>query len=855
MRSRAKQPSTEDAAEVRYSELLEKSLGKITLAMHGAVDNCISAMHRDKLSDVELYALTGSVHSTFETLARSVAQELENVIEAAQQSSRQALKAQAVTFALKLETSRTAAAVTLEARATELEADMHRKLEEALLAMAEGSLLTQTHAELEAVRQELAKLKLKSSNVDEAMGVLKEMLRTSENTASDWKSKHDALAETEAALQVDSHGLRRENLEAHAQLDDALTELGIKIEENMTLSEQITILVAQTGDGEAVRRERDALSEKARMLQGALAKLDAAQQERAAQLDAANAELVTLRSMPAELTKARVQLAERHRELTQAEARHNAVAAELVEMRRAAGGEGQRLEQLQTMTGNLWGIINSAMASLEDGFKRLGLNAPAPGSKGKAGRTVQIREPFEGEGDPAEAPPNLEARVEVLTSYCVTMMATLEQSMADLAASRTAHAELEQRNKALSATCARHERAATDLSQQLVEKQSKLDEVQKKLDAATAGGAGLNSKLAFGKAEVAKLRMEMRLCCTKLDAVLPPADGAAAAAGRQAAADAAANGIADDDESWPPAELARRVEQVVLLLGQVRTDLALTADALGAARSAFKALQTQMGSADDIGNAKVAQVKLEEQQKRAALVTSALESLRHLRSHLIKALSGLREVPGSEGDGHKRPKTAPGKEMPPKELTATAFEPQPEYWQVRGLPNEMVIRVELPQLSYSKTAHQQRKRVVRGLSFEAQGSCPRSPFETAAATAAPHSARAAVGGGHLRLARNPLALAEKDDLAAPAPLGRDDAVALRSIKDAAAPRPPTTPRVSRELPASMMLRPATTGAMMPRPATTGVLLLHAGLSDGESTEGVPARGDRVTLLCERKINA
>ena len=48
---------------MRYSELLEKSLGKITLAMHGAVDNCISAMHRDKLSDVELYALTGSVHS------------------------------------------------------------------------------------------------------------------------------------------------------------------------------------------------------------------------------------------------------------------------------------------------------------------------------------------------------------------------------------------------------------------------------------------------------------------------------------------------------------------------------------------------------------------------------------------------------------------------------------------------------------------------------------------------------------------------------------------------------------------------------------------------------------------------
>ena len=66
-------------------------------------------------------------------------------------------------------------------------------------------------------------------------------------------------------------------------------------------------------------------------LEGEFTKLDAAQQDRAAQLDAANAELETLRSVPAELTKARVQLAERHRELAQAEARHNAVVADLAE--------------------------------------------------------------------------------------------------------------------------------------------------------------------------------------------------------------------------------------------------------------------------------------------------------------------------------------------------------------------------------------------------------------------------------------------------------------------------------------------------------------------------------------------
>ena len=270
---------------------------------------------------------------------------------------------------------------------------------------------------------------------------------------------------------------------------------------------------------------------------------------------------------------------------------------------------------------------------------------------------------------------------------------------------------------------------------------------------------------------------------------------------------------------------------------QVRADMEASAAALGATRDAFEKLQCQLTSADGIGSAKIAQLKLEAQHERAALVTSALESLRHLRSHLVTALSGLREVSCVERE-RTRPSTTPGqafsspRALEPSQLGAqeevrgglrrmappdgppcmqvltTAPHPYPQVrggWPLRlqgGLPNHMVIRVELPLLCQIRSP---RPRVLHGLSYEGvswqeppralHGGRPRAKSSADGATVvSPLSACAALGQTPPpRLARQPAALAENEDLLAPEPLGRDDAVALRPFT-ATSPHPPVYPR-------------------------------------------------------------
>ena len=249
-----------------------------------------------------------------------------------------------------------------------------------------------------------------------------------------------------------------------------------------------------------------------------------------------------------------------------------------------------------------------------------------------------------------------------------------------------------------------------------------------------------------------------------------------------------------------------------------------SAAALGATREAFETLQSQLASADGIGSAKMAQLKLEAQHERAALVTSALESLRHLRSHLVTALSGLREVSCVERE-RTRPSNTPGKVVSsPRALEPTQQGAQEEVREVRGgwplrlqggLPNHMVIRVELPLLCQIRSP---RPRVLHGLSYEGvswqeppralHGGRPRakSSADAGAKVVSPLSACAALGQTPPpRLARQPAALAENEDLLAPEPLGRDDAVALRPLT-ATSPHPPLYPRSPAQ-----STRPASTG--------------------------------------------
>ena len=479
----------------------------------------------------------------------------------------------------------------------------------------------------------MTRLKLKVSGADEAMSVLKGMLRVSEQGGADAEEelKHtkeqakelkeelehahatleraladlevrlgsnQTLSKTVEAVVRESDRLRRESLDARGQLHGALAELGIKIEENASLADQIKMLIARTGDGEVVRKERDALLERSRILQGTLTKLDEAQHERRAQLEAARAELGTLRGAAAELATMRALLGESQQESQQAAARADAAAADLAEMRRSRGTEGERLEGMQRMVSSMRGVINSAMATLEGGFERLGLSAPAAGDAGPGGqmqgepakgggdemrRSREIEgdrggdemrrsEAFEGGGSLAAAELSLEARVGVLTSHSAALMLALEQTMTELAALRNSHAEIEQ-----------HARARCD---------ERCAELQMRLDAMGSGAATLHSQLAYWKAEAGKLRSEMRVCCSKLDAVLVPTILGPRAAfstppraafrtptvlghahGHRSGGDGDA--VADEEGSDPKAvsDLTRSVERAAAKLEQVRADI------------------------------------------------------------------------------------------------------------------------------------------------------------------------------------------------------------------------------------------------------------------------------------------
>ena len=157
---------TKDATEVRYSALLEKACTAINPILRQGAEKCLAAIPgRSQLREWERQELDGGVHGAYEWLAGCLAEELETAIEGAQKAARQALKVQAATFAMKLETSRTAGAVMLEAQAAEMEAAMHRKTEEALKAFkgAEGELLAAAHREIEILQQEVTRRELTSS--------------------------------------------------------------------------------------------------------------------------------------------------------------------------------------------------------------------------------------------------------------------------------------------------------------------------------------------------------------------------------------------------------------------------------------------------------------------------------------------------------------------------------------------------------------------------------------------------------------------------------------------------------------------------------------------------------------------
>ena len=157
----------------------------------------------------------------------------------------------------------------------------------------------------------------------------------------------------------------------------------------------------------------------------------------------------------------------------------------------------------------------------------------------------------------------------------------------------------------------------------------------------SSNGAAASRDAEHWRAEAARLHAEMAACADRIRASITPGGGGGSTHPKAAAS---TRGADSDREGAASEALLEGVDALLARVAELKASLGEMEAMLAASQAAFDALRGQLDSVDGVGHAKVLQAQQAAKAERAVLVTSALESLRHLRQHLVKALSGLREV-------------------------------------------------------------------------------------------------------------------------------------------------------------------------------------------------------------------
>ena len=192
---------TREAADTSYGQQLESCQQQLGVRLREAEEKIASQVTQAP-AEVDRAALQGAVHGALVELARAVLADVEELSEGHRRTAKETLSSWSSVFEMKLATSRTAAAVKLEAAAVEAEATMHRKIEESVKANAgrAGEALEESHRRFEELSAEMGALKLKASGVEEAFSMTKGLLRKSEAAQAEWLQRAEA-AEADAAEQ------------------------------------------------------------------------------------------------------------------------------------------------------------------------------------------------------------------------------------------------------------------------------------------------------------------------------------------------------------------------------------------------------------------------------------------------------------------------------------------------------------------------------------------------------------------------------------------------------------------------------------------------------------------------------
>ena len=211
----------------------------------------------EDLDDSERSQFESSIAAAVDSLGSSLSSAVATLQEADAEATRKALKQQKTWYELKLETARTAASVSLNNQAAEMQAAHHRQMEQSLSAANEGgdSALQEAHEKLEELSLRYAGLQMASKQAEDGLRVTRNLLQAAEARAAKLEAERtEAVAKAEAESQEASTA--RDELErVRRSARRSEEECEVLREGNTRLSEQVTELELETEEAQADRDE------------------------------------------------------------------------------------------------------------------------------------------------------------------------------------------------------------------------------------------------------------------------------------------------------------------------------------------------------------------------------------------------------------------------------------------------------------------------------------------------------------------------------------------------------------------------------------------------------------------------
>lgn len=435
--------------------------------------------------------------------------------------------------------------------------------------------------------------------------------------------------------------------EAKTELTAALAELDIVIPENVSLKEQLQAIVDEIAEARrgtaGLQAERDALSAERDELSDLYDELKAETEgmrqahENAEKMREAQEEKVRmLTDAVTRLGNAKSQAeALLESERAEAKAREEATEKELAELRQLAAGGGEELRKERARADELEREIADVKERLERGCDEVGVGVD---SRRRVGEQLQL---------------------------LITATVTTKAENADL------------RDK------------VHGLTERVSAGDARIEEMKSEL--AARGGRGPSRSPGsgpVGDGDVDYWRCEAEALAEEAEKVIELVMEALRSGSTGAEPDAT------HLTTGKAPTVSQRVEELCNRFKSQQEGLETMNQELSKATATITELKLGLEDVDHLVEAKVKEVREEARQRRAKLVEGAVMSLSHLRSHLIFALSGLREAQGS---GKPR--------VIPKALSAEAgagtrmaWHPFERRWTVRseGQYDQLVLKLAVP---------------------------------------------------------------------------------------------------------------------------------------------------------------